>query len=406
MATIVGVDNDNVLVGRTASTRDRRPRGDDVVIGRSGNDTICLGDGDDRVIAGAGDDFIAGDPGEDTILAGAGRESPCRPGRRRRQRWGRRRLLTARRRGRRRGQRRPGPGRSLRRPRRRHPRRRQRRRHPARRTAATACRAARARLAVRRRRHDILRAGTGDDVRLYASTATTSSTAGPARMPTARAPRTPMATVCRTSAPRPRRQRRRASLRAVALYVRIFPNGPVATPASTSSGSLPDPGKPRHRPDQPVARPGERVEVVLEDGVQRARAEAVEARLGAPRAPQKPRGRARRPGGRVHQRERRPPGRAAGWRGGVAGGIGEHAPQGAPAVLVDAARTARKRRIVERAPSAPTIRSYGPYVAPPASTSVPPRARRPRRLPAAPPPRRSAAPRSAANSAPRWTPRP
>jgi len=71
IATIVGDDAANVLMGTPGDDVIWAGDGDDVVRAQGGNDTICLGNGDDTAYGGAGDDNISGGPGADTMFGGA-----------------------------------------------------------------------------------------------------------------------------------------------------------------------------------------------------------------------------------------------------------------------------------------------------------------------------------------------
>lgn len=63
--TIVGTDDDDLLVGTP---------GRDVIVAGAGDDEIRAGDGDDVVCAGDGDDEVHGDGGDDVLLAGDGQD--------------------------------------------------------------------------------------------------------------------------------------------------------------------------------------------------------------------------------------------------------------------------------------------------------------------------------------------
>ena len=65
--TIIGDDNDNLLIGGAGEDTLQGGKGDDLLMGQSGVDDISGGEGDDIIDGGAEGDTIDGGPGTDTI---------------------------------------------------------------------------------------------------------------------------------------------------------------------------------------------------------------------------------------------------------------------------------------------------------------------------------------------------
>ncbi len=80
LATIVGNDNDNVLIGTNAADVVVSFGGNDTLRMLGSNDVVCAGDGDDRIDGGPGRDILLGEGGRDRILGGTGDDLLLRGG--------------------------------------------------------------------------------------------------------------------------------------------------------------------------------------------------------------------------------------------------------------------------------------------------------------------------------------
>ena len=74
VATIVGTDGDDTLVGTTGRDVIQALDGDDAVLGLAGNDVICGDQGDDELLGGSGRDRLIGDLDDDSLFGGRGRD--------------------------------------------------------------------------------------------------------------------------------------------------------------------------------------------------------------------------------------------------------------------------------------------------------------------------------------------
>jgi Ca2+-binding RTX toxin-like protein len=74
VATIVGTNGDDTLVGTTGRDVIQALDGDDAVLGLGGNDVICGGEDDDELSGGSGRDRLFGDLDDDSLSGGGGRD--------------------------------------------------------------------------------------------------------------------------------------------------------------------------------------------------------------------------------------------------------------------------------------------------------------------------------------------
>jgi Ca2+-binding RTX toxin-like protein len=74
VATIVGTNGDDSLVGTPNRDVIQALDGDDTVTGLGGNDLICGGEGDDELSGGAGRDRLIGDEDDDSLFGGRDRD--------------------------------------------------------------------------------------------------------------------------------------------------------------------------------------------------------------------------------------------------------------------------------------------------------------------------------------------
>jgi predicted outer membrane repeat protein len=74
LATIVGSNDDDVLIGTKAADVISGLAGRDLIMGLDGHDVVCAGSGDDLIYGGKGDDTLHGESGSDMIRAGSGHD--------------------------------------------------------------------------------------------------------------------------------------------------------------------------------------------------------------------------------------------------------------------------------------------------------------------------------------------
>lgn len=74
VATIVGTNGDDAIIGTPGPDVIQLLDGNDSVLGLGGNDLICGGDGDDEIFGGAGRDRLIGDNDDDSLFGGRDRD--------------------------------------------------------------------------------------------------------------------------------------------------------------------------------------------------------------------------------------------------------------------------------------------------------------------------------------------